>query len=180
MNPLFQRLALMAGSEAIAALDRLRVIVFGVGSVGSWSAEALARSGVGLIAIVDSDTVCGANINGQVQTAPPTIGKPKSRSVERQSPRHKPELFRDIFEQVFSNSSVGMARKLDPVRLKTADIWDTHGCPFARLVRYGLRKRGFDWHFIGRGVTVTASAGMILADLAVQDVYAKAGSCGEP
>jgi tRNA A37 threonylcarbamoyladenosine dehydratase len=40
-----------------------------------------------------------------------------------------------------------MAQKLDPTRLKTADIWDTSGCPLARLVRQGLRKRGFTGHF---------------------------------
>jgi tRNA A37 threonylcarbamoyladenosine dehydratase len=40
-----------------------------------------------------------------------------------------------------------MAQKLDPTRLKTADIWKTEGCPLARLVRQGLRKRGFWEHF---------------------------------
>ncbi|MDR0720529.1 MAG: ThiF family adenylyltransferase, partial [Treponema sp.] len=44
-------------------------------------------------------------------------------------------------------SSMGMAQKLDPTRLKTADIWETTGCPLARLVRQGLRKRGFGGHF---------------------------------
>jgi tRNA A37 threonylcarbamoyladenosine dehydratase len=44
-------------------------------------------------------------------------------------------------------SSMGMAQKLDPTRLKTADIWETQGCPLARLVRQGLRKRGFAGHF---------------------------------
>jgi tRNA A37 threonylcarbamoyladenosine dehydratase len=44
-------------------------------------------------------------------------------------------------------SSMGMACKLDPTRIKTADIWETSGCPLARLVRQGLKKRGFDGHF---------------------------------
>ncbi|MDR1931004.1 MAG: hypothetical protein LBQ44_10310, partial [Treponema sp.] len=44
-------------------------------------------------------------------------------------------------------SSMGMACKLDPTRLRTADIWETEGCPLARLVRRGLRKRGFTGHF---------------------------------
>jgi tRNA A37 threonylcarbamoyladenosine dehydratase len=42
---------------------------------------------------------------------------------------------------------MGMAQKLDPTRLRTADIWDTEGCPLARLVRQGLRKRGFGGRF---------------------------------
>jgi tRNA A37 threonylcarbamoyladenosine dehydratase len=44
-------------------------------------------------------------------------------------------------------SSMGMAQKMDPSLLRTADIWDTEGCPLARLVRGGLRKRGFTGHF---------------------------------
>jgi tRNA A37 threonylcarbamoyladenosine dehydratase len=44
-------------------------------------------------------------------------------------------------------SSMGMAQKLDPTRIKTAGIWDTSGCPLARLVRQGLRKRGFTGTF---------------------------------
>ncbi|HPO01908.1 MAG TPA: tRNA threonylcarbamoyladenosine dehydratase [Treponemataceae bacterium] len=44
-------------------------------------------------------------------------------------------------------SSMGAAAKLDPTRFKVSDIWDTQGCPLARLVRQGLRKRGFDGHF---------------------------------
>jgi tRNA A37 threonylcarbamoyladenosine dehydratase len=42
---------------------------------------------------------------------------------------------------------MGTACKLDPTRLKVADIWETQGCPLARLVRQGLRKRGFTGHF---------------------------------
>jgi tRNA A37 threonylcarbamoyladenosine dehydratase len=42
---------------------------------------------------------------------------------------------------------MGMAQKLDPTRLRTADIWETRGCPLARLVRAGLRKRAFTGHF---------------------------------
>jgi tRNA A37 threonylcarbamoyladenosine dehydratase len=264
MNPFFQRLALMVGNETIDALARLRVIVFGAGGVGSWSAEALARSGVGNIAIVDSDTVCVTNINRQAQATSSTIGKPKVEALKDRLLSIHPNCSVTAFEQVFSKenaelfaiesadyvidaidsltykldlieacfqknvkifSSMGMAQKLDPVQLKTADIWDTHGCPLARLVRYGLRKRGFDGHFTvvfsgeriprhpetpvacgtarclcparkhaagpgsrdtpewcaskkvinGSGVMVTASAGMILAALVVQDVYAKAG-----
>jgi tRNA A37 threonylcarbamoyladenosine dehydratase len=44
-------------------------------------------------------------------------------------------------------SSMGMAQKMDPTRLKTADIWETRNCPLARLVRQGLRKRGFTGSF---------------------------------
>jgi tRNA A37 threonylcarbamoyladenosine dehydratase len=108
---------------------------------------------------------------------------------------------------------MGMAQKMDPTRLKTAGIWETEGCPLARLVRQGLRKRGFSGSFTvvysderlplqdtagaacgsahclctgkgtewcsskkvinGSAVTVTASAGMILASLVLRDAAEK-------
>ncbi|MDR3139767.1 MAG: ThiF family adenylyltransferase, partial [Treponema sp.] len=55
VNPLFQRLTLLTGMDTMETLGRTRVMVFGVGGVGSWCAEALARSGIGDIAMVDSD-----------------------------------------------------------------------------------------------------------------------------
>lgn len=59
------------------ALARTRVILFGVGGVGSWCAEALIRSGVGHLAIVDSDCVCITNVNRQVQALPSSVGQLK-------------------------------------------------------------------------------------------------------
>ena len=59
------------------ALARARVIVFGVGGVGSWCAEALARVGVGEITVVDSDTVAVSNINRQLVADFHTVGSPK-------------------------------------------------------------------------------------------------------
>jgi tRNA A37 threonylcarbamoyladenosine dehydratase len=58
----------------------------------------------------------------------------------------------DLIETAFANgntlySSMGMAQKLDAARLRTASIWQTYGCPLARLVRQGLRKRGFSGDF---------------------------------
>jgi tRNA threonylcarbamoyladenosine dehydratase len=76
-NPIFQRLEIIAGGEGIRALASTRVIVFGIGGVGSWCAEALVRSGVGTIALVDSDVVCITNVNRQVQATTASVGKPK-------------------------------------------------------------------------------------------------------
>ena len=97
-------------------------------------------------------------------------------------------------------SSMGMAQKIDPTRIRTADIWDTRGCPLARLVRQGLKERGHTGHFTavysdeqlprleaisfaegsggkkivnGSIVTVTAAAGMVLASLVIRDVTQK-------
>ncbi|MDJ0765689.1 MAG: tRNA threonylcarbamoyladenosine dehydratase [Myxococcota bacterium] len=75
--PFFERLALIVGPEVIARLARTRVILFGVGGVGSWCAEALIRNGVGQLTIVDPDEVSITNINRQLQAAPVHLGTPK-------------------------------------------------------------------------------------------------------
>lgn len=61
----FNRTRRLVGGAAMDALSRARVIIFGVGGVGSWTAEALARTGVGHITIVDADRVSATNINRQ-------------------------------------------------------------------------------------------------------------------
>lgn len=73
----FDRTELLLGQTALERLGRLRVIVFGIGGVGSWCAEALARSGVGHITLVDSDIVAPGNINRQLIATSETIGRPK-------------------------------------------------------------------------------------------------------
>lgn len=74
---IFQRLELLLGQPPLAALAASRVIVFGVGGVGSWCAEALVRNGVGTITIVDSDQICVTNVNRQLMATSANIGKVK-------------------------------------------------------------------------------------------------------
>jgi tRNA A37 threonylcarbamoyladenosine dehydratase len=76
-KPMFQRTELLLGPETMDALWKTRVILFGVGGVGSWCAEALVRSGIGHLAIVDSDCVCITNVNRQLQALPGTVGRIK-------------------------------------------------------------------------------------------------------
>jgi len=75
MNPAFHRTELLIGSDALRALEKTRVILFGVGGVGSWCAEALIRSGVGHLTLVDADVICITNINRQIQATSRTIGE---------------------------------------------------------------------------------------------------------
>ena len=74
---LFQRTALLVGEEAMSRLESARIILFGVGGVGSWCAEALIRSGVGRLTIVDPDKVDVSNINRQLPATVTTVGLPK-------------------------------------------------------------------------------------------------------
>jgi tRNA threonylcarbamoyladenosine dehydratase len=83
INPALQRLQLLVGTEALELLFKTRVILFGLGGVGSWCAEALVRSGIGTLAIVDSDVVCVTNINRQVQATVNSIGKYKTAELGR-------------------------------------------------------------------------------------------------
>jgi tRNA A37 threonylcarbamoyladenosine dehydratase len=76
-DPSFNRLQMVTGEAALSRLQQTSVILFGVGGVGSWCAEALVRSGIGRLVIVDSDLVCRTNINRQVQATSTTVGKVK-------------------------------------------------------------------------------------------------------
>lgn len=71
------RTELIIGSEALEKLKESKVIVFGLGGVGSYTVEALVRSGVGSLILVDDDTVCLTNLNRQIIATFDTIGKPK-------------------------------------------------------------------------------------------------------
>ena len=76
-NDSFGRTALLAGEAMMDALRHTRVLVFGVGGVGSWCVEALARTAVGRITIVDPDRVAESNINRQMPALTSTVGRPK-------------------------------------------------------------------------------------------------------
>ncbi len=76
-NEYFGRERLLAGDAMMDVLAATRVLVFGTGGVGSWCVEALARSAVGHITLVDSDIVAPSNINRQLPAAVSTIGLPK-------------------------------------------------------------------------------------------------------
>jgi tRNA A37 threonylcarbamoyladenosine dehydratase/predicted adenine nucleotide alpha hydrolase (AANH) superfamily ATPase len=232
---IFQRLALLTGTDTLEKLKQTNVLIFGAGGVGSWCAEALIRSGIGKIGIVDHDTVHLTNVNRQVQATSRTIGRVKVEALRHRLLEINPgcevkawaKLFSretaaefgiekadyaidaidtfphklDLIEFLFSAgviffSSMGMACKLDPTLIKTGGIWETKGCALAKLVREGLRKRGFSGSFTavysdeppvsasqnqqenpegkkrinGSCVTVTAPAGMALASLVLRDI----------
>ena len=76
-NQTFARFSMMVGEDGIEKLRNSRVIVFGVGGVGSYTVEALARSGVGHITMVDFDEISESNINRQLHSLRSTIGKSK-------------------------------------------------------------------------------------------------------
>ena len=74
MDEQFLRTAMLLGEEAVTRLQKARVAVFGIGGVGGYTVEALARSGIGQIDLIDSDTVSLSNINRQLLATHSTVG----------------------------------------------------------------------------------------------------------
>src|SRR5690242_9578624 len=73
----FSGVARLFGAEAMERLRRAHVCVIGLGGVGSWTVEALARSGIGELTLVDLDDVCISNVNRQLHALDGELGKPK-------------------------------------------------------------------------------------------------------
>ena len=83
MHEQFLRTQMLLGSDALLRLQRARVAVFGIGGVGGYTVEALARSGVGALDLIDSDTVSVSNINRQILATHSTVGMPKVEAAKR-------------------------------------------------------------------------------------------------
>ncbi|MFZ4456453.1 MAG: tRNA threonylcarbamoyladenosine dehydratase [Bacteroidales bacterium] len=79
---LFQRSELLLGREKMNRIAQQRVIIFGIGGVGSWCAESLIRSGIRHLTIVDSDRVCITNINRQLLATTKTVGQVKTEALK--------------------------------------------------------------------------------------------------
>lgn len=180
----FDRTARLVGDAGVARLASATVTVLGVGGVGSFAAEALARSGVGRIILVDYDRVCVTNVNRQVHATKATLGKPKAEvmaerlrginpdaTIEARGEFYgpatsarllapEPDVVIDAIDNVTAKlhllatcvrdrlrvvSAMGAAARLDPTRVRVADLAATRVDPFARELRRGLRvKHGID------------------------------------
>lgn len=92
MENQFERTELLLGEEAVEKLRGSRVAVFGIGGVGGFTAEALVRSGVGAIDIIDNDTVALSNLNRQIIALHSTIGRLKVDVAEERFLDINPEL----------------------------------------------------------------------------------------
>lgn len=90
-NSLFNRTELLIGSDAMERIRSKRVIIFGVGGVGSWCAECLVREGIMHLTLVDSDVVCITNCNRQLMATTKTIGEPKVEALRKRLLEINPE-----------------------------------------------------------------------------------------
>ena len=92
MNERFLRTEMMLGEAAMDKLRRCHVAVFGLGGVGSYAVEALARSGIGELTLIDQDTVSVSNINRQLLALQSTVGLPKAEAAAERCRDINPEI----------------------------------------------------------------------------------------
>jgi tRNA threonylcarbamoyladenosine dehydratase len=175
----FDRAARLFGEPGLQRLMGARVLVFGLGGVGSFAAEALARSAVGKLVLVDFDEICITNVNRQLHALKGNVGRNKvDVMAERLRLIHPasevsavPQFYSeaesdallsgeidfvvDAIDNVTAKahliasclkrglplvSSMGAAARLDPTRIQTKDLAETHKDPLARHVRKLLRQ----------------------------------------
>lgn len=98
-DPRFAGIERLYGIGSVARLAAARVIVVGVGGVGSWAAESLARSGVGHLTLIDADEVCISNTNRQLHTLADTLGKSKVAVMAQRLRAINPALVVDAVER---------------------------------------------------------------------------------
>lgn len=87
----FSALGRLYGKHAMEILPQTHVVVVGLGGVGSWTVEALARSGIGKLTLVDLDEVCLSNMNRQIQALDSTVGQFKSSALKKRITEIAPE-----------------------------------------------------------------------------------------
>lgn len=87
------------GMQALEQFAKSQVIVVGVGGVGSWAVESLARTGIGSIVLVDADDICLSNINRQLPALITTKGDPKTEVLEQRCKEINPTIDIQVIEQ---------------------------------------------------------------------------------
>ena len=101
-NEIFNRSHLLLGDETMEKLKNTEVIIFGIGGVGSWTAESLIRTGVRNLTIVDADTVAVSNINRQAPATTLTVGESKVEAMRHRLLQINPDANITAIRQIYS------------------------------------------------------------------------------
>ena len=102
---IFRRAELLLGDEAMKRIAEKRVIIFGVGGVGSWCAESLVRSGFRHLTIVDSDRVCITNVNRQLMATMKTVGQVKVDALKERLLSINPKAEITALQKIFTEET---------------------------------------------------------------------------
>ena len=166
MSEFFSRSEVLLGEKVMHELQNKRVILFGVGGVGSWCAEALVRTGLTHLTIVDGDVVQESNVNRQLPATRETIGLPKVEALKARLLTINPEaeitaihaMYKPTPAPAFSQydfvidaidsvndsvkifSSMGAALRLDPTQVTTGELMSIKGDALAKAVRARMKK----------------------------------------
>ncbi len=126
----FGGMARLYGASAAARLRSLHVCIIGIGGVGSWAAEALARSGIGRLTLIDLDHVAESNVNRQVHALESTLGQAKVLAMKERIAQINPACAVDCVEEFVTPENAvalipacdGVIDAIDQVRAKAALI----------------------------------------------------------
>ena len=138
---IFKRTELLLGNSLMDKIASQRVIIFGIGGVGSWCAESLVRSGIRQITIVDSDRICITNINRQLLATTKTVGQVKVDALKDRLLEINPKAEITALQQIYS------AETADSFELDTydyiIDAIDSLSNKMDLMVRATKTKAGF-------------------------------------
>jgi tRNA threonylcarbamoyladenosine dehydratase len=134
----FDRTARLLGDAGLERLARSTVTVFGVGGVGSFAAEALVRSGVGRVILVDYDRICVTNVNRQIHAMRGTLGKPKAAVMAERLRAINPDAVIEARGEFYSAQT--SARLLVPEPDVIIDAIDNIGAKM-HLIATAIRDR---------------------------------------
>lgn len=178
----FAGAARVYGEQSFHQFEQAHVMVIGIGGVGSWAVEALARSGVGRLTLVDMDVLVASNINRQLPALTETFGHGKidvmAARIKSINPRvrlnliddflapdnvktlleqYQPDIILDCIDDVKAKIALilhcrfnrlplvvsgGAGGKLDPLKIRVADLSKTEQDPMLAKIRSELRNRG--------------------------------------
>ena len=119
MSDQFVRTRLLIGDGPLERLRNAKVAVFGVGGVGGYTVEALARSGVGTLHLYDDDTVSISNMNRQIAALWSTVGQPKAEVMAQRVRDIAPDCHVEVFRMFY------LPQNADEVDLAQISLFDT-------------------------------------------------------
>ena len=138
------RTRLLIGDEGINTLKSKHVLVVGLGGVGAYAAEQLARAGIGRMTIVDGDVVNVTNRNRQLLALESTVGRPKAEVMAERLRDINPEIELTVLHQYLKDQAIIdlMAQPFDYVVDAICDISKSNHCRLAFYIRKRLHRLG--------------------------------------
>lgn len=139
-DPRFRGVELLFGAEHFRRISSASVCVVGLGGVGSWCVEALARSGIGALTLVDLDDVCVTNINRQIHALTQTIGRSKAELLGERVRAINPACHVTLVRKFFSaNTADEILAPRPDIVIDTIDSNEAKTILIGECVRRGLR-----------------------------------------